>query len=107
MVVSSGIDATNKDKTIDIIKAQFEEINSGRISEYEFDSTIRYIENGIRSLKDNQLQIVDYYLSQVVAGSNDNFEILLQKVKNVTKEAVSFIGNKIYLDTVYFLTMQD
>lgn len=107
MVVSCGIDGKNKEKTIDIIKSQIEEINSGNISDYELNSTIKYIENEIRSLKDNPLQMVDFYLSQVVSGSYDGFEDLIDKVKKITKNDVLRVGGKINLDMVYFLTTKD
>lgn len=104
MVVSSGIEAENREKAEEIILEQMEEIRKGNISDYEFDSTIKTIETGVRSLSDNQIQMVDFYLSQAIINGKDNFESLIKKVKSVTKQDVIDIASKIKLDTKYFLT---
>jgi len=104
MVIGSGIELENKDKTLAIIMKQLDELKSGNISDYEYESTLKTIETGVKSLKDSQLQMVDYYLSQVIASTNDNFETIIEKVKKVTKQDIVNTAGKIELDTVYFLT---
>ena len=79
MVISSGIEMKNKDKALEIILQQLEEIKKGNISDYEFESTMKTIETGIKSLKDSQMQIVDFYLSQAVAGTKDSFDDIIDK----------------------------
>jgi predicted Zn-dependent peptidase len=104
MVVYSGIEIVNKDKALEIILKQVEEIKAGNISDYEFESTRKTIESGIKSLKDSQLYMVDFYLSQIVVNMNDTLDTVIEKVKNVTRQDVVNIAAKIKLDTVYFLT---
>lgn len=104
MVISSGIEIENQEKAKKIIFEQLEEIKSGNISDYEFESTIKTIETGINSLKDNQLQIVDFYLGQSVGNTRDDLNLIIEKVKKVTKKEVIEISKKIRLDTIYFLT---
>jgi len=104
MIISSGIETDNKDKAIDIILSQMDEIQKGNISDYEYDSTLKAIETGIKSLRDNQLQMVDFYLSQAIVNTDDNFETLNEKIKKVSKQDVVEISKKIKLDTIYFLT---
>lgn len=103
LVIGSGIDFNNKDKAQKIIMQQLEEIKNGNISDYEFESTLKTIETGIKSLLDSQMQIVDFYLSQAIAGTDDTFDSIAEKVKKVKKEHVVSISRKINLDTVYFL----
>jgi predicted Zn-dependent peptidase len=104
MVISSGIESENRDKAIKIIKQQLEDITQGNITDYEYDSTLKSIETGIKSLKDSQLQMVDFYMSQDLTGQGDNFDTMVEKVKKVTKEDIVAAAKKIKLDTVYFLT---
>jgi len=104
MVISSGILKENKDKAIRIIEEQLESMRRGNISEYEFDSTLKTIETGMKSLMDSQLQIVDFYLSQSIVNTNDDFNSFIEKIKKVTKDDVIRVANKIKLDTIYFLT---
>lgn len=107
MVISSGIESGNKDKAMKIILQQMDEIKRGNISDYEYDSTIKTIETGMRSLMDSQFQMVDFYLSQSIVNANDDFESMIEKFKKVKKEDVIRISDKIKLDTVYFLTGND
>lgn len=104
MVVSCGIDFNNKEKTVNIIKEQMDEIRRGNISDYEFNSTIKSIETGMKSLRDSQISMVDFYLSQTIAGTKDYIDAVIEKCNKVSKEDVIRIANKINLDTVYFLT---
>ncbi|MCR4434575.1 MAG: pitrilysin family protein [Clostridiales bacterium] len=104
MVVSSGIEIKNKDRAQEIILKQIEDIKNGNISDYEYDATLKTIETGLKSLRDSQLQMVDFFLSQDVAGSSDDLDSLIEKSKKVSKQDVVNIAKKIKLDTVYFLT---
>lgn len=104
MVISSGIDMQNRDKAVGIILKQIDEIKEGNISSYEFESTMKTIETGIKSLKDSQIQIVDFYLSQTIAGTEDNIDTIVDKIKSVTIEDVVKISRRVKLDMVYFLT---
>lgn len=104
MLISSGIEIQNKDQAYEIILQQLEDIKSGNISDYELNSTIKSIETGIKSLQDSQLQMVDFYLSQSITNTKDDFNSIIEKVLKVTKQDVTDISRKIQLDTVYFLT---
>lgn len=104
MVISSGIEIENKDKTIEIINNQIKEIAGGNISEYEYESAIKSIETGMKSLKDSQLHLVDFYLSQFITNTDDNPDTVIEKVKNVSIKDVADIASNIKLDTVYFIT---
>jgi len=107
MVVSSGIEIANKDKALEIILQQIDEIKAGNITDYEFESTIKTIETSVKSLKDNQLQIVTHYLGQAIANTSDTFDDLISKTSRVTKQEVIDVAKKIQLDTIYFLTSKE
>lgn len=106
MIIGSGIDIKEREHAQSLIIEQLEAIKEGRISDYEFESTIKSLETGIHSLKDSQLQVVDFNFSQLIAQTHDTFEGILSKIKRVTKRDVVAITDKIQLDTVYFLTSQ-
>lgn len=107
MVISSGIEFKNKDKALEIILKQLDEIKNGAITEQELEATVKNMETGIKSLGDSQMNIVDFYLSQMVSGTNDNFNDVIEKVKSVTPDEVVRIASHITLDIVYFLTAPD
>lgn len=103
MVISSGIEPEEKDIALQIIMEQLDEISKGNISDYEYEATLKTIETGLIALKDSQIQVVDFYLSQLMAGTNDSFESVVEKTRRVTKQDVINVAEKIRLDTVYFL----
>lgn len=104
MVIGSGIDLGNKEKAQEIILRQLEEIKNGNVSGYEYEATINSMETGVKSMLDSQMQIVDFYLSQAVSGTEDSFDTLLEKLKKVTRQNVIDVSKKIQLDTIYFLS---
>ncbi|EPR08246.1 EF-P 5-aminopentanol modification-associated protein YfmF [Ruminiclostridium papyrosolvens] len=104
MVIASGIDVNNKDTAQEIIMKQLEEIRSGNITEYEFEATLKSLKTGIMSLKDSQLYVVDFYLSQLINGTHDTMETLVEKINKVTVDDIIKVADKLQLDTVYFLT---
>lgn len=107
MLISSGIEIGNKEKALKIILEQLDEIKKGNISDYEFDSTIKTIETGIKSIKDSQLQMVDFYLSQSILNSTDSLNDVIEKVKKVKREDIVIISQNIKLDSIYFLTSNE
>lgn len=104
MIIASGIDINNKDTAQEIILKQLDEVRSGNISDYEYEATLKSIKTGIMSLKDSQLYVVDFNLSQLINGTHDTMESLIDKVERVTVEDIVKIANKVQLDSVYFLT---
>ena len=104
MVISSGIEISNKDRAYDVIVKQLEDMKNGNISDYEFEASIKSIETGIKSLKDSQLQMVDFNLSQIIAGTKDTPDDIIEKVKKVSRQDVMDIAKYIEMDTIYFLT---
>lgn len=104
LLISGGIEIENRDKALEIIKQQIEDIKKGNISDYEYSSTLKTIETAIKSLQDSQLQLVDFYLNQTVANTKDNFNTFIENIKKVSKQDITKIAEKIQLDTIYFLT---
>lgn len=107
MVISSGIEIENKDRAVNIILQQLDDIKAGNISDYEYDSTLKTIETGIKSLKDSQIQMVDFYLSQTIVNTIDSLDSIIENIKKVSKQDVINVAGKIKLDTIYFLTSGD
>ncbi len=106
MVIASGIDINNKNTAQEIIMKQLDEIRSGNITEYEYEATLKSIKTGIMSLKDSQLYVVDFYLSQLINGTHDTMETLIEKINRVTVDDIIKVADKVQLDTVYFLTSE-
>ncbi len=104
MIIYSGIEIKNKDKALEIIGKQLDEIRGGSISDHELEATLKSMETGLKSLTDSQMNIVDFYLSQIISGTSDSFGDVINKIMKVKKEDVIRAAQRIKLDTVYFLT---
>ncbi|NLN64020.1 MAG: insulinase family protein [Clostridiaceae bacterium] len=104
LVACGGIDIKNKEKAEKIILEQMEAIRHGNISDLEIEAAKKSIETGTKSMQDSQGGMIDFYLSQLLAGDDDDIESFLDKLMKVEKEDVVRISEKITPDTVYFLT---
>jgi len=107
MVISSGIEIANKNKAIDIIREQMEDIKKGNITDYEFDSTLKSFETTLKSIADSHTGMVDFYLSQVLYSTGDTPASFINKIKSVKKEDVIRVSNMIEPGVVYFLTSME
>ncbi len=103
MMVGSGIEAANYEKTREIILRQVEELKEGNISDFEFDSSKKVLENSIRAITDEPLQMVDFFLVQSIMDKNYDFQTIINRIKDVKREDIVRVAHKIKLDTVYFL----
>lgn len=103
MMISSGIEAGNFEKAKEIIIRQTDDMREGRISDVEFDSSVRILENGLRAMSDEPLQMADFFLVQSILGTNNDFESVIDKIKKVKIDDVARVAKKIQLDTVLFL----
>lgn len=104
MIILSGIEAENRGKAEEIILKQLEDMKNGNISKGEFESTISSLETGLKSLQDSQGAIVDFFMSQHLTDSNEDFESTIEKFKNVRLDDVIRVAQQIQLDTIYFLS---
>lgn len=103
MLIASGIDFINYEKALDIINQQLDDIRNGKISDYEFDSTVKLIVNSLKESADSPAAIISLYLDGIINNIKETTDDMIQKVENVTKEDVINVAQKIQLDTVYFL----
>lgn len=107
MVVSSGIEYRNKEKAEAEILAQVEAMKQGDISDYEFDVSVKSIVNSLRSLGDSGGYLADYYLGQVVSGTNISLEEQCELIMKVTKADVIALAKEIKPELVYVMKGHD
>jgi len=103
MIISSGIEFDDKEKAIEIINEQLDDIRKGKISDYEFDSTIKSLVNSFKEAADNPSMIISLYLDSIINGVQRTTEDIIENLSKVTKTDVINIAEKIYLDTIFFL----
>lgn len=104
MGISSGIEIKNYQKALDTILEQIEDMKKGNISEYEYNTTIKTLENSLNSMRDEQAQMLDFNYTQILTGNNRTLEDIIEAIHKVTIDDVIKIADKIELDTIYFMT---
>ncbi len=103
MVVTSGIDASNRQKAEDEITRQLEAVRACEISDDELSSAKASIINAYRELEDSPEALERWYTVRMMAGRSDSPAQAADDILRVTKEDVAAIARGISLDTVYYM----
>ena len=101
---AAGIDLQNKEKTQNLILEQLENVQNGKISDFELTSAKKALINSLRSLNDSQLSVQAFYFGQLLADSEFTIELLIEKIANVKLPAVIDVSKRIQPHTIYFMT---
>lgn len=103
MLILSGIEAENRSKAEDIILKQVEAMKKGDIAKEDIEATLKSLETGMMTMQDSQGAIVDFFVSQHLTESGEDFDSMIEKLRAVTLEDVVRVAQKVQLDTIYFL----
>ncbi|TDQ39705.1 EF-P 5-aminopentanol modification-associated protein YfmF [Aureibacillus halotolerans] len=103
LLVMSGIEFEQFDKTKAIIIQQMDDMKNGVFTDTEVEQTKAMIANQLLEMIDTPRGIVEMLYNNVIAGTKRSVEDFLQGINNVTNEAIVNVAQKAQLDTVYFL----
>lgn len=104
LMVMSGIEHSNYEKCVTIIKEQMEAMKKGEFTEQEISQTKAVIHNQLLETIDTPRGLVEVLYHNVISNTKRTIEEWLNKIEAVTKEEIIAVGQKIELDTIYFLT---
>lgn len=102
--VRCGIEIENKQKAIDIIKQQLEDMKQGNFTQEDLNNAKTSIISTIDFIPDEQDTQISYYFGQEFTNEVVSPEEYKKKVEAVTKEQVIDMANKVTIHTIYFLT---
>lgn len=105
LLVMSGIDFSNYEKAVKIIKEQMVEMQNGNFTDNEIAQTKAVIKNQILETIDTPRGLVEILYNNEF-GSNERkaIEDIISNIENVAKEDIINVAKQIKLDTIYFLT---
>ncbi len=103
VMVSSGVEFEKFDQARDEIFAQLKHIQDGLIEDWELEGARRILVGSVQSALDSQSGQDDYWLSQAVAGLDQDPQTLIQQLEQVTAQEVVEVSHMLELDTIYFL----
>jgi len=103
LIIQSGIDFENYEKTLKIIREQLRLMCTGDFSKEDITKTKATLLNQFKEQQDKALDLIAYHYQGVLGGKKRPLQALLNYINSVTKEDIVRVANKVELDTVYFL----
>ncbi|MFP7232303.1 pitrilysin family protein [Bacillus subtilis] len=103
LMVMSGIEVKNYEQAVSIIAEQFQAMKNGDFSEQDIAQTKAVIRNQVLETIDTAYGLSEFLYQQAAAQVDIPIEDFLANIEKVTKEDIVKAGEKIQLDTTYFL----
>ncbi|WP_270771557.1 EF-P 5-aminopentanol modification-associated protein YfmF [Intestinibacter bartlettii] len=104
MMVCSGIETQNYEKTVNLVKEQVQKLKDGDITESEISNAKIAFINSLNSLNDEIGRISDFYFSQSISKNKSDLDQIKNMINKSTKEDIVEAVKNIELDTIYFLS---
>ena len=103
MLVFSGIETENEEKTREAILAQLHEIQNGAIAQDTLDTSVRSLRDTIRGYTDSPDVLCAWYGSQILNGTAKTPAQRIAEIETVTLPQVQKAAEAVTLDTVFML----
>ena len=103
LLIDSGIEFDNFQKTIEIIREQISEMKAGNFTEDDMNVSKKSIRTSSESIKDSIFSISEFFFGQLLSNDSRNLEQIIKDFEKVTKEEIIQASNKIVPDTIYFM----
>lgn len=107
MLILSGIQSENKDKSFNAIMKELSDIQCGNVTDEEFDAAKLSIINSYKTLEDSPAGLCTWYMSRIICDNFLNPANVIEQLEKVTLDDVVKVSKKVKLDTVYFLKGSD
>lgn len=106
LLINSGVEQENIDKTIKLVRKTLKSINEGKLKEENIISAKNTIISGIKSASDEPMGIINTYFSKVLVGT-PNEEERIANFNKITKEDIVKVSKKVTLHTILTLESKE
>lgn len=103
IIIKTGIELKNYEKTLSIIKAQLQDMKDGKITDDEVKSAKQLAVSSLKMIPESQDETITFSLDQDMYGENFTVEEYIKKVEAVTKEQIIDVANNVKINTIYYL----
>ncbi len=103
LTVSSGIEVSDKDRALEAILRELDDIRIGNVSDAEITAAKKSLENAYRQIYDNPFDLYSFYSRRELLGLQESVENCRLRISEVTLEQVVAVARSLALDTVFFL----
>ena len=107
LFISSGIEAENCEKTVELIKEQLDKLKNGEISDKELENSKSALISSMRTISDNIGGRSDFYFAQSMGKTHATIESIIEKLSYVSIEDIVKVLKDVQLDTIYFLSNKE
>ena len=101
--IRCGIECEKYQKTLDLIKKLLEDMKKGDFTDEEITKAKEYILAGVDSISEEQDSQILFLFGQELSKSSITIDKYKENIKNVTRDEIIEIANKIQINTIYFL----
>ena len=101
--INCGIDISNYQKALEIIKKQIEDMKNGDFTDEEIENAKNGIIASIKTIDDEQDTEITYYFGQQLSGTKTSLEEYIENIQKVNKADVLEVAKQISINTIYFL----
>lgn len=101
--INSGIEISNYDKALKVIREQIEDMKQGNFTEEEIENSKKGIIAAINTIDDEQDTGITYYFGQELSESDVSESEYIKKIEDINKDNIIDIANKVEINTIYFL----
>lgn len=101
--INCGIEISNYEKALDIIKKQLKDMENGEFTDEDLENAKKGIIATIKTIPEEQDTEVSYYFGQELVETKVSLDEYIEKIEKVTKQNVVDIAKKVTINTIYFL----
>jgi len=106
MLISSGIEAKDKQKALDLIQIEMDNMTAGAFDDDDIKIAKDALTSAVRSISDYPNSFMNFYYSQKLSGKEFDLQGVLAKIELVSKEEIIEAGKLMEVDTIYFLSKE-
>jgi predicted Zn-dependent peptidase len=101
--IRCGIEISNYDKALNIIKEQLKNIADGNFTDEDILNAKKYLISGVKAISEEQDTEVVFYIGQEMAKTFIELEKYIENINSVTKEEIVEFAKQVQMNTIYFL----
>ena len=101
--IRCGIECDKYQKTLDLIKKLLDDMKKGDFTDEEITKAKEYILAGVDSISEEQDSQILFLFGQELSKRSITIDEYKEKIKNVTRDDLIEIANKVQINTIYFL----
>ncbi|MFQ6791822.1 MAG: EF-P 5-aminopentanol modification-associated protein YfmF [Thomasclavelia sp.] len=104
MTVNAGIEQTDYQKALTLIKQELENFQAGKFSDDEISLAKLMLKSSLTKTKDEPISLITLAYNRDLTGVKETNDEYLEKLMKVTREEIIDASKKVHLDTIFLLT---